>query len=314
MRVVWITGARGFLGRNLARWLSQRGARVGGVGHGAWSDQEAAQWGLASWCNGSIVPSNLRQLMERVGRPEVVYHLAGGASVTSALTTPLEDFARTVSTSAELLEWVRCELPKARVVAVSSAAVYGDQRVGPIEESVPTAPVSPYGFHKLMMEQAFRSYSASYHLNTVVARVFSVYGAGLKKQLLWDLCSKLGGRAGPIELEGTGDELRDWIDVRDLVRALELVASLAATTTPILNVGTGVGTSVRTIAETVASVWAHASSTRILFNGRTRAGDPFSLVSSQTQLDALGFAAQIPIESGLRDYVDWYRREREGLA
>src|SRR5688572_19615846 len=187
MTTVWITGARGFIGRHLAKQLSSRGGFVLGLGHGAWPSADAGRWGISHWLNGDIQPGNLRQLAQGHGRPEVVYHLAGGSSVGAAVAGPLEDFARSVTTTAELLDWVRLESPDTRVVAASSAAVYGEGHVGPITEGVETKPASPYGYHKLVMEYLCRSYAATYGLKVALPRMFSVYGAGLQKQLLWDL-------------------------------------------------------------------------------------------------------------------------------
>ena len=103
------------------------------------------------------------------------------------MANPREDFLRTVATTAELLEWLRQEAPRTRLAAVSSAAVHGTGHAGRIAESAPTRPLSPYGYHKLMMERLCRSYASSYGLPCLVLRLFSVDGPGLRKQLLLSL-------------------------------------------------------------------------------------------------------------------------------
>jgi UDP-glucose 4-epimerase len=130
MKNVWITGARGFIGRYLARHLHALGCSVSGIGHGGWPVREAAQWGVSYWMNGEISSSNLGQMYSSVGRPDVVFHLAGGASVGAAVANPHEDFTRTVVSTAELLEWLRQYSQETRIVAVSSAAVYGSGHNG----------------------------------------------------------------------------------------------------------------------------------------------------------------------------------------
>jgi UDP-glucose 4-epimerase len=308
---VWITGARGFIGRNLSKWLSQQGYTVAGLGHGAWPEAEASQWGISLWLNGDILSSNLVHLRSALGVPDIVFHLAGGSSVGAALAAPREDFARTVGTTVELLEWMRREAPQTRLVVLSSAAVYGNGHPGHIDEGATLSPYSPYGHHKLMMEQLCRSYAASYGLASAVVRLFSVYGAGLKKQLLWDLCNKLSAGSESIELSGTGGELRDWTDIRDVVRVLDQVSRLATSKVPVLNGGSGVATSVAAIAEQLSAAWAGSGRAKALrFNGRPRPGDPFSLVAAPSRLQALGFEWRIPIAQGLVDYVHWYRGER----
>jgi UDP-glucose 4-epimerase len=307
MASVWITGGRGFIGRHLAKHFAEGGHFVSGLGHGAWPARDAALWGMAHWVNGDIQPGNLRQLMLERGAPDFVYHLAGGSSVGAAIASPREDFARTVSTTAELLDWVRLETPTTRVIAVSSAAVYGAGHSGGITEDKASVPFSPYGYHKLMMEQLCRSYAATYGTRVAVARLFSVYGTYLQKQLLWDLCSRLSAGVSTVELGGTGGELRDWTDVRDVVRALDLVKDLASDASPVVNVGTGIATDVRRVSSLVAQAWP--VNVEIVFNGKSRTGDPFSLVADGSHLQSLGFGWRITPEAGVRDYVQWYLRQ-----
>lgn len=304
---IWITGARGFIGRHLSRQMAAAGHRVCGLGHGIWPEAEALRWGMACWLNGDITPANLRNLLDS-GAPDVVYHLAGGASVGAAIAHPREDFFRTVATTVELLDWLRVDAPQASLIAVSSAAVYGAGHMGPIAEDVRLSPFSPYGNHKRLMEELCRSYAASFGQRVAVARLFSVYGPGLKKQLLWDLCCRLAAGECPLSLGGSGEELRDWTDVRDVVRALAMLADEANEEVPTFNVGSGVATSVRQVASLLAQTWATGErSVRLAFNGASRAGDPFSLVADPSLLAAKGFVWERTLEQGVIDYVDWFR-------
>jgi UDP-glucose 4-epimerase len=312
MATIWVTGARGFIGRHLCKHLHECGCRVVGVGHGAWPEHDAHQWGVTSWLNGDIHGSNLRSLSEITGHPDFVFHLAGGSSVGAAIANPHEDFFRTVATTAELLDWLRLESPATRLVAISSAAVYGAGQQGLIREEQAHVPFSPYGYHKLVMEQLCRSYAASYGTRVVVGRLFSVYGSHLQKQLLWDLCSKLAMGISVVELGGSGDELRDWTDVRDVVRALDVIKDVASAEVPTFNVGTGRPTSVREIAQRVVDAWGAGS--ELVFSGRSRPGDPFSLLAESARLNALGFDWKIPVEIGLPNYVDWFRGRMRGAG
>ena len=313
MATILITGAHGFIGKHLARTLATAGHRVCGLGHGIWPDAEAAAWGVSHWLNGELSASNLNGLRQLTGPPDVVMHLAGGSSVGAAIAQPKEDFLRTVASTVELLEWLRQVSPQTRVVAVSSAAVYGAGHSGPISEGAALMPYSPYGHHKLMTESLCRSYGATYGLRSVVARLFSVYGSGLRKQLLWDLCVKLDAGSAQIELGGSGGELRDWTDVRDVVRALAILPDLADIDVPIMNLGSGIATSVRSVAQDVMSAWLPARMDHgLCFNGRSREGDPFSLQADPGRLSALGFEWQLPLRQGLADYVRWYQTREPG--
>ena len=313
--IAWITGARGFIGRHVARRLAAGGSTVHGVGHGGWPAAEAGPWGIAHWLNGDVSASNLHELQVAGGRPSLVVHLAGGASVGAAIAHPREDFARTVVSTVELLEWMRQESPETRLVVVSSAAVYGAGHDGRIAESAALRPYSPYGHHKLMMESLCRSYAASYGLRCVVARLFSVYGPGLKKQLLWDACTRLRTAPAELELGGSGDELRDWVHVNDVAEVLAQLGSVASSEVPTLNVGTGNGTSVRSIGQALIDAWAapgQARATHLRFNGQSRPGDPRHLVADPSHLHAAQLSCGSPIAIGTAEYVAWFQAQPAG--
>jgi UDP-glucose 4-epimerase len=308
---IWITGAHGFIGRHLARALAQAGHQIAGIGHGAWPANAAAQWGVAHWLNGAINASNLHALGALTGLPHAVMHLAGGSSVGAAIAQPREDFGRTVASTVELLEWLRQESSQTVLVAVSSAAVYGSAHPGPIAEEASTDPYSPYGHHKLMMESLCRSYGASFGIASVVARLFSVYGAGLRKQLLWDLCTRLTAASTVVALGGSGGELRDWTEVHDVVEVLAALPQYASSAVPTFNVGSGIATSVREVAEHVLTAWQADEALRptLRFSGESRQGDPFSLVADPSKLHGHGLACKTPATKGLADYVNWFRAD-----
>lgn len=308
----WITGAHGFIGKHLAKSLSNSGQTVIGIGHGLWPIEESKQWGISDWLNGDIKPSNLHLLKDKYGEPDVIYHLAGGSSVGASLVSPREDFFRTVATTSELLDWVRSHTPNTRLVAVSSAAVYGAGHTGMILESAKPLPYSPYGYHKLMMEDLFRSYASNYGLKVVIARLFSIYGTGLRKQLLWDLCSKLNEIPDTVTLGGNGAELRDWANVVDVAKALTLISNQASSLAPTINVGTGKGTSVTEIGRLVMKHWGMTNTaSKLKFTGKARAGDPSSLISDNTILTKLGFEWSISLDKGINAYAKWFQSLRK---
>jgi UDP-glucose 4-epimerase len=303
---VWITGARGFIGRYLARELAGAGHAVHGIGHGALDDSEKQHLGLQTWLNGEIDAANLNALAAGHGVPSKVFHLAGGASVGLSIAQPFEDFSRTVGSTARLLEWLRGSAPECQVIIASSAAVYGADHDGPISEDAAPAPMSPYGHHKLMMEQLCQSYAVTFGIRSIVARLFSVYGPYLRKQLLWDVCSRLRQHEPTLVLGGTGAEMRDWTDVRDVARLLVKIGELPQQDTfRIINGGSGRGTLVAEIASMLVKMWG--SDVTVQYSGVTRAGDPLSLLANDAGLRDLQFDWRIPIDQGLADYVKWFK-------
>ncbi|BBE51027.1 UDP-glucose 4-epimerase [Ferriphaselus amnicola] len=306
MRAALITGARGFVGQHLAYSLKQQGYKVCGMGHGAWTEFERAAWGVDYWLNGEVSKRNLDIVQAEVGKPDVVYHLAGGSSVGPSLVAPEEDFRRSVLSAAELLEWARLAAPEVRLVMASSAAVYGAGHTQSIRESDSLSPYSPYGTHKRIAEELFESYGKNFGLNVAMVRLFSVYGTELKKQLLWDSCRRLVKDASRLMLGGSGNEARDWFHISDAVALLQVAADHACAEGLIVNGGTGISTSVRQVAVQLCASWG--MDTQVEFSGQSRAGDPQFLVADVAHATSLGFMPKMGWQSGVSDYVEWFKR------
>ncbi len=308
MTTVWATGAKGFIGQHLTRHLSGSGQKVLGVGHGALPGATAQNQGLSYWINGEVDGTNLWHLLQNGGKPDVIYHLAGGSSVGFSLQSPQEDYHRTVTSTATLLEWVRCFSPESKVVAVSSAAIYGDAVHETLAERGHYTPFSPYGYHKRLVELLCESYVQNFGLRVAVVRLFSIYGPGLRKQLLWDVCTKLSARPTELILHGTGRELRDWLSVEDAVRILSAAGAMPADGMVIVNGGTGVGTSVCDLVHMLGQAWGDRP--KITFSGQRREGDPLSLVADTARLvSELGIATSRNLQHGITDYVTWFKAD-----
>ena len=309
MATVWVLGAKGFIGQYLARFLADDGHRVLGLGHGLWPEDLAAEAGVTYWVNGEIDSANLSQLLKVGGAPATIYHLAGGSSVGLSMQSPLEDFQRTVSTAAALLEWVRAFQPATKIVSVSSAAVYGDSSKTMLTEDGEYTPFSPYGFHKRMLELLCESYVRNFGLKVAIVRLFSIYGAGLQKQLLWDVGGRLIGRPQHLTMHGTGAELRDWLHVTDAVRLLAAAGQYDGEDFMILNGGTGMGTSVAAVLDMVCAAWGLAPN--ITFSGDRRTGDPINLVADVNRVNhLLDVRPQMQLADGIADYVRWLKEVR----
>lgn len=310
MKTILITGAHGFIGRHLSRYLSRQGnVTIVGLGHGAYSESELASWGMMASINGDVSFSNLNRIANEYGKPEEIYHLAGGSSVGPSLRIPEEDFKRTVASTCELLDWVRLNTSKTPIVIASSAAVYGAGHSGPIAENVATTPFSPYGYHKRMAELLCESYSYNFGLKTSVVRLFSVYGPELRKQLLWDTCHRLAERDKPLEFNGTGLEKRDWLHINDCVAILSRAATLEGLHTK-LNGGTGIATTVAEIVTELGRLWDDRP--KPSFTGISRSGDPTDLIADTTLAVQLGMRPTHEWKTGMAEYVEWFRKAVAG--
>jgi len=305
MPVAFVAGANGAIGRHCVRLLLERGWTVGGIGHGdvRWNSSSA----INAWIAGEVSAENLDILANQVGVPELFVNLAGGSSVGPSLSMPLNDFERTVSTGVRILEWTRRNAPNAALSFASSAAVYGDRHDQPIREDSLTHPLSPYGHHKLMMEENARFWSRSFGVRTAVVRLFSVYGPGLQKQLVHELCSRIAGARSQLVLSGTGNESRDWVWIEDAASMMIDLGMLASQQCPTFNGCTGVATSVAEVASRIADAWG--VKVEVTFDGYVRSGDPAHLVGDTERLQAARFRSVVDFASGIERFVAAVRSE-----
>jgi UDP-glucose 4-epimerase len=299
-RNILVTGAFGFLGRHVARACAQAGHQVCGIGHGTWTRAEWSDWGLAEWHSADL---SLDSIASYGGEPDLIIHCAGSGSVGFSMAHPSQDFDRTVVTTRDVLEYARLHRPRTRVVVPSSASVYGNAGDIPISVNAPLCPVSPYGMHKKMAEELCFSYARHFGISVAIVRLFSVYGVGLRKQLLWDACMKLA--RGPATFGGTGQETRDWLHVEDAARLL-LSAGLADPSSQLtVNGATGVGVPIRRIVETIAQAFGGTGDVR--FSGGGRPGDPLHLVADMRGNEALNWRPLHSLDTELERFVEWFK-------
>lgn len=304
----WITGAKGFLGSRLSKFLKERDNIVYGIGH-----VKKEEVGLLieekDHLNGDICQSNLQKLLDLSGPPEVIYHLGGGSSVGASISNPYLDYEKTVSSTLNILEFFRIKNLKAKIIFVSSAAVYGNAYERPIKENDLCKPFSPYGFNKYIAEKLFESYVENYNFKVCIIRFFSIYGVNSKKQLIWDICRKLTVNNNFIELFGTGNEIRDWMYIDDAIDLLDKTSNYMNNLSDkflILNGSSEQHFSVKDIVEKVCS--AMNLSPNKNFNHIKRSGDPMSLIGSNNKIKSLlEFKPKFDINKGIKEYVEWFK-------
>lgn len=302
MRTVVVTGAHGFLGRYVARTFARCGWVVTGIGHGYWSQDELAENGISFWYAGDI---SLDALVTHGGEPDAIAHCAGSGSVSFSMAHPHEDYARTVATTASVLEYIRLYSPHTRLVYPSSAAVYGAAPKLPIAESDELNPASPYGLHKVMAEMLCRSYAFHFGIGVGIVRLFSVYGEQLKKQLLWDACNKAVRGEGVFF--GTGTELRDWVHAEDAADLIYRLVERSGRECLTVNGGTGDGVSVTEVLKTVFQCLNILEQPK--FSGEVRPGDPPGYRADMTLAATLGWRPRILWPEGIARYVSWFSEE-----
>lgn len=295
MNSILVTGAAGFIGNRLAAHFESAGVRV---------VRDAGRTAMAGG-RACIDASSLERATEGTP-PEVILHAAGSGTVSQVVSDPSRHMSANLAATLGVLEYARTCAPRAHVVLLSSAAVYGNARAEPLREGDSREPVSLYGLSKAQSEQVLAHYSRDFGLRTTSVRLFSVYGPGLRKQLLWDAMSKYS--QGQRDFFGTGQERRDWVHVDDVCCFMEsLLTTPGNSGTAVFNCG---GHAASTL-EVLSHLAARAGSEAPRFSGRARAGDPVSLLADCSRAAAeLGWKAQIGWKEGMSQYADWYAAER----
>jgi len=295
---VLVTGAEGFIGSRLSSYLEGRGSRViRGVRRQARGSEGTVELELPT--------QDLGPILERFG-PDLVVHAAGTSSVQRSFEQTAADFRSNVASTQSLLAALAASESKPRLMFLSSAAVYGTPLRMPIKETQPVAPISPYGVHKAAAELLCRYYARVHGVPTLRLRIFSAYGPGLKRQILWDVCQKWQ-RSGEIVLSGTGCETRDLLHVSDVVSALALAADRAPFDGRAINVASGTAV---TMAHLAGMLIAQLGAGHLRFTHKARRGDPSHWQASIERLSRLGFKQTVGLEEGVQEYVAWVRREQ----
>jgi len=254
----------------------------------------------------SRLPDSRFGALLREFSPSACLHAAGRASVASSVADPDSDFAESVLVTQHLLSDLRGNAPFCRTVLLSSAAVYGQPEDLPVKETAPAHPISPYGYHKriceLLLEQAFRLFGQP----TASARIFSAYGPGLRRQVLWEIAAQYAGK-NRADLKGTGRESRDFIHATDVARALRLIVEKSPCMGEAYNVAGGVETTVSEAAETIRQFFPGASAPE--FEGRKSVGDPERWVADCSLIGGIGFRPSLTLEQGLEGLAAWVKAE-----
>ena len=224
---VLVTGGLGFIGSNLAIALVGQGAEVTVV------DALVPEHGGNEF-NLAPVRDRVDLRIEDLRDPEVaraaapgrdfVFHLAGQVSHGDSMRDPQQDLAVNCAATINLVEACRELCPEARVVYTSTRQVYGIARELPVTEDHPTVPIDVNGINKLAAEYYHLLYHRTYGLRSVVLRLTNSYGP--RQQIRNDRQSFIGImirqalRGEKIQVFGSGEQLRDFNYVDDVVDAL----------------------------------------------------------------------------------------------
>ncbi len=307
MAKILVTGGCGFIGSHLCRALRAQG------------DQVRVLDDLSSGAAANLAPGarlmlgDINQplaLREALAGMDACFHLAAIASVERGVTDWPGTHRTNLSATIALMDAARAN--RVPVVYASSAAIYGRQAPGPLEEAAHPAPLSAYGADKLGCEQHAKVAGHVHGLPTAGLRFFNVFGprqdpASPYSGVISIFCDRL--RQGlPVRLYGDGAQTRDFIHVGDVVAALLAAMRIVSTDAPVFNVCSGRATTVVELAQTVAELCGTTAQFEHL---PARLGEiRDSLGSPLRARQVLGVTAHVTLRQGLAQTLEWLRVHR----
>ena len=303
-----VTGGAGFIGSHLVDELVGNGCRVTvldnlSTGHRNNIDHLGDR---IDFVEGDIRDAGL--LNQVVKGCEVVFHQAAVVSVSQSVLDPSHSCEVNDLGTVRVLDASRRNGVR-RVVMASSSAVYGDDPRMPKTEDMAPKPLSPYAVQKLTGEFYASVFGELYGLETVCLRYFNVFGPRQDPSSPYSGVISIfmnKATAGEVPtIYGDGGQSRDFIYVKDVVRANLLAATETAAAGRVFNVGTGVVIRILDLWKLIGGL----SNVQIdpVFDP-PRAGDIRESVSDIGRIrQSLGFRPQMALHQGLIDTLAWYR-------
>ena len=333
-----VTGGAGFIGSNYVHRLVQRGekvtiydnfSRAGAKKNLEWLEKELGKNSF------NVIVGDTRDaslMVESARDADVIMHLAGQVAVTTSVTNPRDDFESNAFGTFNALEAARQSERNPIFLYASTNKVYGGMdEVELFEEATrwrykdlvngcpETQPLdfhSPYGCSKGTGDQYVRDYSRIYGLRSVVFRQSCIYGPrqfGIEDQgwVAWFIIAAVTGR--PITLYGDGKQVRDILNVDDLLNAYDAaIQKIDIASGKVYNMGGG--------PENVMSVWAEFGPMLEKMIGNTievarsdwRPGDQRVFYADISKVgDELGWKPKIGVEEGIHKLFDWVKENQD---
>jgi UDP-glucose 4-epimerase len=302
-RRILVTGGSGFIGRHVVAELSAAGAHVRVVD--LRPHPEAIEIVQGDLAEADIVEASMR------GGIDGVVHLAAVTSVLRSVEEPELTYRTNVAATQALLEAARAAGAIALVFA-STNAVTGPMVASKITEAAALAPLTPYGATKAAGEMLMSAYTASYGLRCACLRLTNVYGLGMQaKDSIVARMMRAIRLGTPFEIYGDGRQVRDYVNVSDVVAAMRLALSSDAWSGPMV-IGTGHSLSVLDVVEAVRAV---TGAQLPVGHGPARPGEMPAVIVEPSRALAAGWSPRFTFEEGLVGvWKEWSQADRKPTA
>ena len=324
---VMVVGVAGYIGSHAVRLLVDAGHAVTVYDNLSRGHREAVPAGMLVEGELSDRAKVVATLKEK--KIDAVMHFAAFALVNESVSDPALYYRNNVIDAVELLDAMR-EADVKKIVFSSTTATYGEPDNIPIPETTPQEPINPYGFTKLVFENALADYAKAYGFAYAALRYFNAAGARPDGSIGEDhdpethiipiVLQVALGQRDKITIFGDdyptsdGTCVRDYIHIDDLGDAhLKALERLEPGKGICVNLGTGRGTSVREIVETCREVTGHPIPEVM---GERREGDPPELIAdARLAAEVLGWTPKYTdLKSIIQTAWKWHQSHPNGYA
>jgi UDP-glucuronate 4-epimerase len=312
-----VTGAAGFIGSHLAERLVDAGCRVRGIDcltpyyDPRWKRRNLKTVSRSERFEFREVDLRTADLAAQIADVEVVFHQAAQPGVRASWSDGFALYdAHNILATQRLLEAARTADLR-RFVYASSSSVYGEALAYPTSERDLPRPHSPYGVTKLAAEHLCGLFAANWGVPTVALRYFTVYGPRQRPDMAIHRLIQAALEGHPFPLYGSGDQVRDFTFVSDVVEANILAAETEVVAGSVVNIAGGSDIDVRGLIELVEGTTGFPIRIDHL---PAQAGD-VRRTGGSTELSRqlLGWFPKIDLAAGIRAQVEWHRQQAELL-
>lgn len=240
-------------------------------------------------------------------QPDIVIHLAAKAGVRPSVENPSAYVQTNVVGTTTLLD-LSVSYGVKKFIFGSSSSVYGINDKVPFAETDPIlSPASPYAATKITGEALCQSYQNCYGLPTIALRFFTVYGPGQRPDLAIQTFTRKMMQDMPIQLFGDGTTSRDYTYIDDIVRGIRRAMDYQSERFEVFNLGNDRPTSLLELVQQLEATLGKKAEVEWL---PMQTGDvPATRADLQKSRELLGYQPATSLEIGLKEYVDWYRKQ-----
>lgn len=301
---ILVTGGAGFIGSHVVDLFIEAGHEVVVV-DSLVTGRKSNLNPKAKFYQVDIRSQDLEKVFE-AERPEVVDHHAAQMDVRRSVADPIYDADVNVMGTLNVLN-MSVKYGVRKVIYISSAGVvYGEPVYLPCDENHPIRPLCPYGATKYMNEMYLYMYRLTHGLDYSIIRYPNVYGPRQDPAGEAGVVAIFAGRmlkGEPVTIYGTGEQIRDYVYVKDCARANLMLLDKGSG--EVYNLGYGVGTSVNQIFDGLKEATQYPLEANY---GPARPGETFRIYTDASKAKReLGWEPSVPLQEGLRKTVEYFQ-------